>query len=303
MKVSNRIDHNPESCLADDFEPTVSTFVDAGGTKLHFVSQGIGRPVVLIHGNPGSYRDWAQVFGPLSDRYRAIAFDRPGHGLSDRPAHISSLTIEKQAELLRDGLNQIQVRQPILAGHSWGAALALVYALLFPGEVSGIALVAPAVYESSDGVSFLSKLPAWPIVGDLLNFLFTPLLAGWLIRTDLTKAFAPDEIPPNYLRHSLSEWTRPAKVKWYSVDDALLNNSLRQFAPRYAELEVPITVVTGDSDQIVPANENALRFHETVTASRLTILENTGHQIPYTRPYAVLDAIDRVAGVSKSAVA
>ena len=303
MKVANRINHDPESRGTRDFEPGLSTFVEAGGAKLHFVSKGSGRPVVLIHGNPGSCLDWAEVLVPLAERYHAIAFDRPGHGHSDRPVDTSSLTVEKQAELLQQGLTNFQITKPILVGHSWGAALALVYALLYPSEVSGIALVAPAVYESNDGVSFLSKLPAWPVVGNLLNSLFTPFLADWLVRSDLTKAFAPDKVPPNYLRHSLREWTKPAKVKWYSVDDALLNESLALFAPRYTDLKVPIAVVTGDSDQIVPAKENAFRFHELVTQSDLRLLEQTGHQIPLTRPQAVLDAIDQVAAVANTSKA
>jgi pimeloyl-ACP methyl ester carboxylesterase len=206
--------------------------------------------------------------------------------------------VEVQAEMLHAALMQLGIDRPIIVGHSWGGSLALVYALKFPAEASGLVLLAPAAYESDDGVSFLSKLPGWPVIGDLLNFMFTPLLAPWLVRTDIAKAFAPDPVPKKYLRHVLAEWTRPKKVKWYSVDDALLSGSLPKFADRYPEIAVPVAIVTGDADQIVPSEENAERLHHALSDSHLNLLPRTGHQIPFTRPGAVLAAIDHIAALN-----
>ncbi len=307
------------SRVAHDHAQAQSKFVKVDGARLHFVIKGAGRPVILVHGNPGSCQDWARLYTPVSSRYQAIAFDRPGHGHSDRPNH-RDITVDIQAQMLHTALRELQIERPILVGHSWGGALALAYALEFPDDLSGLVLLAPAVYESDDGVSFLSKLPGFPIIGDVVNFLFTPLIGPWLVRTDVTKAFAPDPIPKHYLRHVLSEWTRPRKVKWYSIDDALLNESLPKLSLRYAELleskhrsadsfdsapadsvsnglrlRMPVSIVTGDSDLIVPAKENAYRLSEALPHSQLVVLKKTGHQIPFTRPDAVLDAIDRVA--------
>ncbi len=281
------------SRISHDHSRAVSKFVTIEGARLHFVTRGTGPPVVLIHGNPGSYQDWSRLYDPIASRYRAIAFDRPGHGHSERSNH-QDATVEVQARMLHSALAELQVESPIIVGHSWGGALALIYALIYPTALSGAVLLAPAVYESEDGVSFLTKLPALPIVGDLINFLFTPLLGARVVRQDLAKAFAPDPVPNGYLRVVLSEWTRPQKVKWYSVDDSLLNIGLRNFSPRYANLQIPVAIVTGDSDLIVPLNENSRRLHQELPQSKLVILENTGHQIPLTRPDAVVEAIHRV---------
>ena len=295
MKVTGRLKQRYiAGRVAHNHARAESIFVNVDGANLHFVIKGQGQPVVLLHGNPGSCQDWSRLYVPISKRYRVIAFDRPGHGHSDRPNH-RPITVEVQAEMLHAALTQLQVERPIIVGHSWGGALALVYALNFPNEISGVALLAPAVYESDDGVSFLSKLPGWPVIGDVLNFLFTPLLGAWLVRTDIAKAFAPDPVPKKYLRHVLNEWTRPKKVKWYSVDDALLNQSLPRFADRYREIRVPVAIVTGDSDQIVPAEQNAERLYQALPHSHLNLLPQTGHQIPFTNPQAVLAAIDHIA--------
>lgn len=285
--VASRIAHN--------YPQAQSRFINIDGTNLHFVIRGSGRPVVLIHGNPGSCQDWTGVYPLLAARFCAFAFDRPGHGHSDRPRHNGNVTVEVQANLLKSALAICGVERPILVGHSWGAALALIYALSYPDEVSGLVLLAPAIYESDDGVSFLSKVPAWPVIGDVVNALFTPLLSAWLVRTDLAKAFAPNQVPKHYLRHTLSEWTRPSKVKWYSVDDALLNASLARFGPLYESLDLPIVIVTGDSDLIVPAKENALRLAQVLPQARLQILKKTGHQIPLVRPDAVIEAVEMVS--------
>ena len=298
VKVTGRLKQRYiASRVAHDHARAESLFVKVDEANLHVVMKGKGRPVVLIHGNPGSCQDWSRLYVPIATRYRAVAFDRPGHGHSERPNH-RPITVEVQAEMLRATLTQLGLERPIVVGHSWGGSLALVYALQFPDEISGVVLLAPAAYESDDGVSFLSKLPGWPVIGDVLNFLFTPLLSAWLVRTDIAKAFAPDPVPKKYLRHVLAEWTRPKKVKWYSVDDALLNESLPKFADRYPEINVPVVIVTGDADQIVPAEQNAERLYRALPQSHLNLLPQTGHQIPFTRPEAVLAAIDHIAALS-----
>jgi pimeloyl-ACP methyl ester carboxylesterase len=273
-----------------------SKFVTVDGTRLHFVIRGAGRPVVLIHGNPGSTQDWTRVFGPVGTNHKIIAFDRPGHGRSERPKH-GDATVEVQARLLHDALKQLHVERPIVVGHSWGGALALVYAITYPKEVAGVVLVAPAVYESQDVV--LTNLPAVPVIGDAVNFVLTPLFGASIVRSELKKAFSPDPVPKNYLRSVLLEWTKPKKVKAYSLDESSLNDSLKKFSPRYPEITVPVSILTGDSDLIVSEKDNADRLHLALPKSHLIVLPRTGHQIPFTRPQAVVDEIERVQRLSR----
>jgi pimeloyl-ACP methyl ester carboxylesterase len=157
---------------------SASKFVTVEGTRLHFVIKGAGRPVVLIHGNPGSGQDWARLYDPLAAHHKVIAFDRPGHGDSQRPKD-GDATVEVQARLLHDALKQLHVERPIVVGHSWGGALALVYAITYPKEVAGVVLVAPAVYQSQDVASLLTNLPAVPVIGDAANSVLTPFIRGF----------------------------------------------------------------------------------------------------------------------------
>jgi len=272
--------------------------VTVNGTRLHYIVQGISRPVVFIHGNPGSTQDWMAAFTPLASRHKVIAFDRPGHGRSQRPKH-GDATVEVQAQLLHDALAQLRVDRPILVGHSWGAALALVYAINYPNEVAGVVVVAPAVYESHDG-SFLTGLPTVPVIGDAANYVLTPLIGDSIVRGELKKAFSPDPVPKNYLKSVLSEWTKPSKVRAYALDEDLYNSSVKKFSPRYAEIVVPVSIITGDADLIVSEKENAGRLHEVLPKSRFIVLPKTGHQIPFTHPQSVIDEIERVQRLSRA---
>ena len=131
--------------ISSDPSESISKYVIVENTRLHFLIQGAGRPVVLIHGNPGSCQDWTRLYSSLAARYQAIAFDRPGHGQSERPDR-EDATVEVQARMLHAALQELGVERPILVGHSWGSALALVYALEFPNDLVGLVLLATAVY-------------------------------------------------------------------------------------------------------------------------------------------------------------
>src|SRR5689334_7242528 len=89
---------------------TRSVVVD--GMALGYVSAGSGRPVVLIHGNPGSFHDYTlAVVERLSQSYHVLAFDRPGHGYSERHDSVQT-TVEVQARIIRDALQKLGIVQP-----------------------------------------------------------------------------------------------------------------------------------------------------------------------------------------------
>ena|SRR2546421_6181684 len=101
------------------------------------------------------------------------------------------------------------------------------------------------------------------------------------------------------VRSVLHEWTSQNKVKWYSIDDALLNDCLRKFSPRYPEISVPVSILAGDSDLCVSEKDNAERLHQALPKSHLIGLTKTGHEIPSTRSQSVVDEIERVQRLSR----
>lgn len=104
--------------------PPAGRFVEVGGGRLHYVEAGpAGREpratIVSLHGASGSYADpMVALGGRLSDRYRVISFDRPGHGWSDRIAGAAAASPARQAEIIRDALAKLNVERAVVVAHS-----------------------------------------------------------------------------------------------------------------------------------------------------------------------------------------
>ncbi|MEP5262746.1 MAG: alpha/beta hydrolase, partial [Nitratireductor sp.] len=153
---------------------------DFDGARLHYVDRGEARPgvstVVLVHGASGNLRDMEMsLVEPLSRETRVIAFDRPGHGWSDRTAHPAIADPAVQAKAIRNALKNLGIEKPVLLGHSWGGSVVTAYALQWPGEVSGLLPLSGALYPWPGGVAWYHSVVRTPVIGWLFtNFLVAP---------------------------------------------------------------------------------------------------------------------------------
>ena len=271
-------------------------FVTVESLRVHYVESGAGRTVVMIHGNAGGVEDFQfGVVDLLSSEYRVVAIDRPGHGQSDRPAG-KTATVEYQAQLLHRTFSSLGISEPVLVGHSWGAALALAYALKYPNEVSGMVLLAPAAYADGGGNGLLRTMATTSVVGDVSLLLGKLIMGRRMLKRVLTQAFYPQRVPDNYLKIASSSWLGRKQLKAYLEDEWNLNDSLKKMSARYSDINIPVVIVTGDEDRIVSPKENAYRLRAAISQSQLIELKYTGHEIPQTHPesiYAALRLISR----------
>ena len=115
------------------------------GSRVNFIRQGKGAPVVMIHGLAASLHDWDFLVPDLvAGGYEAGALDLLGHGDSGKPACIDDYSIENVFGHAAGWIESLALRQPaVLIGHSLGGYLALDYALRFPERVRALILVNP----------------------------------------------------------------------------------------------------------------------------------------------------------------
>jgi pimeloyl-ACP methyl ester carboxylesterase len=277
----------------------VGEFVTVEGVRLHYVSKGAGKPVVLLHGNAGFTHDYSTVMRQLAERgFRALAFDRPGHGLSERP-ETEIATVEVQARLVRGALLELGVNRPIMVGHSWGGILVLNYALHYRAEISALVLLAPASYPEPEQYSSQRTLVEIPGLGDLIIRVSGPFI-NWEIRRTLERAFSPDEVPLEYLELATALWNRPGQIRAIIQDEADYGRTAEALSNRYGEIDLPTVIITGDADLLVNSEIHAFPLHQAIPQSKLIVLPQTGHMVPQTRPESVTEAVQIVGDLSSS---
>ena len=150
-----------------------STFIEAGaGSRIHLLEKGDGPPLVLLHGTTASAGQFMPLFNEL-DVVRALAPDRPGHGLSDPINLTRDRFRDAVVEWLDQLLDTLDVDTPALLGHSGGGIWALWYALARPDRVQRLVLIAPPALPGTR-CPLPIRLMATPGVGELISRLAPP---------------------------------------------------------------------------------------------------------------------------------
>ena len=106
--------------------------ISVKGLKINYVQYGKGKDIVLLHGWGQNIEMMKPLGDPFSDRYRITILDLPGFGQSEEPKE--AWTMSNYNEMLEDFLNQVQVKKPIMIGHSFGGRLAIRYSAEHPIE-------------------------------------------------------------------------------------------------------------------------------------------------------------------------
>jgi len=273
---------------------TAGRFVDGGGTRLHYVEQGSGPAVVMLHGNPGSLDHFAPVVAGLSDSFRMLAFDRPGHGRS-RPLREDGGSPVAQARAVHAALRQLDVTRPILVAESWSGSLVLAYALEFPGEVAGIVTVAGTFVADPRLIDPAYRLFLAPVVGPVVRWTIGPLAARRRVRARVAEAFSPEPVDPAFERRAVRLWTRPNTLRATALDAVTRARVAPALAPRYREVDVPVVMIVGSEDSYVDQRPQGYRLREELRDAALVEVPGAGHCVLETHPDLVVGAVHRLA--------
>ncbi len=134
------------------------------GVGLHWVQQGHGRPLVLLHGLGDAHLTW-RVLAPAFAHRRVLMLDLPGHGLSARPD--ASYSLDWYARVVGSWLDQLGLEELDLVGHSFGGGVAQQLLLSHSDRVGRVALLAPGGH--GPGVALSLRLLQLPGVDRLIQ--------------------------------------------------------------------------------------------------------------------------------------
>lgn len=281
---------------AEREHPPQGKFVEVDGVRLHYLERGRGPALVLLHGNTVSSDDFDQsgLIDRAAERYRVIAFDRPGYGYSQRP-RTTVWTPQEQARVLHHALQELGVDSALVLGHSWGTLVALAMAQNVPDFVRGLVLLSGYYYPSLRlDVPFMSP-PAVPVVGDLLRYTVSPLV--WRLRWPLMARFmfSPQTVPDSFWRIPPWLMVRPGQLRASAADSVLMVPSAMMLSRHYAELKVPAAIIVGTRDKVANFKHNAEHLAEQIPENELMLEPGVGHMTHYAHPDKVMEAIDAMA--------
>ena len=281
--------------------PPVGQFVTlAGGERVHAVVRGSGPDLILIHGAGGNLRDYSiDLLNRLADDYRVIAFDRPGHGYTDRLRGYGGLAArgegpEAQAAMLHEAGLQLGVKNPIIVGHSFGGAVAMAWALNY--DPAALVTLAGVSHPWDTGLDWTYDVNGSAIGGVILPPLVSAFATEKLIQQGLANVFAPNPVPVGYRAYFGPELTiRAASQRANAQQVKALLAHVRAMAPRYPDLTLPIEVIHGSADTIVYRDIHAEAMAARVASANLTVLDGVGHMPNHADPETVIAAIHRAA--------
>jgi pimeloyl-ACP methyl ester carboxylesterase len=293
--VGSAVFNRASARRAEARTPPIGSFIEVDGVRLHYVDRGQGPAVVLLHGNGVMLQDYAVsgVLDHAAEKHRVIAFDRPGFGYSNRPRS-RVWTPTAQADLIAQALKQIGVERAVVVGHSWGTMVALAMALDHPEAVSGLLLLSGYYYGTARPDVVPASLPAIPVIGDLMAHTVSPL-SGLLVGPVAVKAsFSPAPVSAIFARFPIAMTLRPSQVRATAADTAMMVPGAVALSRRYAELDLPIIVMSGEGDLIAHVDKHAERLVEEIDCAELRMIPGQGHLFHYSVPEQVVAAMDDV---------
>ncbi|MGY2282574.1 alpha/beta fold hydrolase [Pseudomonas gingeri] len=290
--ISARINRRIESAV-----PANGRFLEVGGELIHYVDEGRGPVLVLIHGLSGCGRNLTHSLSPrLREQFRVITLDRPGSGYSIRSKG-AGVGIAAQASLIAELIRTLHLERPLIVGHSLGGALALSLALDHPQQVSGLVLVAPLTHPQRMLPLVFMSLGVRP---DFIRRWVALTLAApmaMLGRGSLLKAvFAPDPPPDDFAeRGGGLLGMRSGNFYCASSEIATVNDDLPKMLKRYGQLRLPVGLIYGSRDEVLDYRRHGESMAALVPGIQLEILEGRGHMLPITAVEPLVAMIRTIA--------
>jgi pimeloyl-ACP methyl ester carboxylesterase len=255
-----------------------SSFIDINGTNVHYRDVGNSNdsiPIVLMHGTGSSLHTYDFWSDNLKSTNRIIRMDLPAFGLTG-PFVKNDYSISNYTFFLKEFLNNLNIKECILIGNSLGGEIAWRFAIAEPLMVKKLVLIDAGGYPViSKSVPIAFKLAKIPVLNNLLTYI-TP---RFLIRASIEdvyfdKSKISDSLVNRYFDLTLRKGNRKAIVDRLKGSTTLTNGKKTHASIK--KIKKPTLIIWGSDDQLIPV-ENAYKFNNDITNSKLIVMQQTGH--------------------------
>jgi len=142
--------------------PFADRWLERGGSALHYVDEGSGPPVVMLHGNPTWSFLYRNVIKQLGGACRSIAPDYPGFGFSDHPPGYG-YTPQEHAEWIHALIDHLGLKRFVLVVQDWGGPIGLSIAVERPDDVAGLVILNTWAWPPDPRMAIFSLLMGGPL--------------------------------------------------------------------------------------------------------------------------------------------
>jgi pimeloyl-ACP methyl ester carboxylesterase len=253
-------------------------FVQVEGVSLHYEQEGLGRPLVLLHGLPTFSYLWRNITPGLTYGNTIYNLDLMGFGFSEKPQD-SIYSLDTYVNQLSKFLENFHLENPILVGHDIGGVIVALYTLRNPGKVRKLILLDAPLYSAAP--PFAVRLLRTHLIGGLFtgDWFLKRFLRGGVFKQELmTEALLNDYLKP----YHDDPGARTALLK--CVRELNLRPSLEnEIQPNLGKIQVPTLIVWGDGDPYVPL-DFAKKLKDDIPNSELYVVLRSGHYVQEERP-------------------
>ncbi len=261
--------------------PAVET-AEAGGRKVSYAGAGdSGDVVLLVHGYGGDRNSWLFLQEPLAARYRVYALDLPGHGTSAKD--VGDGSVELLADAVLAVLDAVGCDRAHLVGHSLGGAAVLAAAARAPERVASLTLFAPAGFGPSINADYVRGFAAAQTRREL-----KPLVG---------QLFADEQLVTRQVVDDLLAYKRLDGVDaaLATLAGTLLDGDEQRIdsdaALRALGGTVPVTVVWGSADRIIPPGQG-MAVADAAPGAVVRVIDGAGHMPHMERPAEAQAAVE-----------
>ncbi len=278
----------PVEALKARWAPWPSRFIEVEGMSVHLRDEGPrtdGTPLVLLHGTSASLHTWEGWVDALKGERRVIRIDLPGFGLTG-PAPDGDYHLARYSRFVGALLDDLGLKQVVLAGNSFGGQVAWKFAADAPDRVARLVLVAAAGYPyRPESVPLAFRMARIPVLEPLM----THTLPRSMVESSVRNVYGdPARVTPElvdrYHELALREGNRGALVQRFRQSPG------GEFTEQIPRIKAPTLILWGGRDRLIPL-ENGQRFGREIAGSKLVVFDTLGHVPHEEDPVATAAAL------------
>ncbi len=287
----------------------VSPLMLATGDEVHVSLRLTGHATkcLLLHGNPGSMRDFEPILPQLTEVADLAAVDLPGFGRSPRSSERDeAFTLTRLASVSVALADALGWQQPFfVVGHSHGAGVAQRLAALYPQRVAGLGLLATLGYPAHSGYRLLALPGARTAIALAAALLRQPVprsLQTGLLRGLMRDMFWPEPVPVARVQRECELLAARPEILLSMVQVAA-GDPCQELLASAPAIRCPVTFVHGQQDRLVPP-AHAYAIHRAIVdsggQSRLSELPGAGHMLMEFQSRQVAEQLRQLMGAGRA---